>query len=363
LKNKAIQTLEAVLAHIEDNLFLLGIMCERMAGRNPFPAWDKLRNYFQNQNGKAVRHEVLVPLENAQETGKRIGFSAIGSSFWKANLLTYWVFGSRRVYSASPSLVDMMLETNLPAFTFREMKFVADGFCIHLEEPKVWGGSSFDTILVGVDSNKGQLLFQALPCSYRDYRPYDDHRRKQVEKHLYKQPEKFDKDIRKRDRAAEQLSSIGFAIETGDLSAHISEDFLRQIDDGQLQDYHIEIFQLALGLNLYLQTARLPEDTEHVTRAHHPNVLPKGTRKPFTGGTELFSLGTSTAFSRHCPSKGSDHEATGAVRPHFRRGFWRRPKGLGNDPTATATIWVRPTWVHQDKIAVGEKPVGSHQTV
>jgi len=34
---------------------------------------------------------------------------------------------------------------------------------------------------------------------------------------------------------------------------------------------------------------------------------------------------------------------------HKRRGYWRRPPGLGSDPTAEKTVWVRPAAVRKDK--------------
>lgn len=47
------------------------------------------------------------------------------------------------------------------------------------------------------------------------------------------------------------------------------------------------------------------------------------------------------------------------VRTHFRRGHWRRPPGLGNDPNASKVIWVRPTLVRQDRLPQNALPGGT----
>lgn len=44
---------------------------------------------------------------------------------------------------------------------------------------------------------------------------------------------------------------------------------------------------------------------------------------------------------------------------HFRRGHWRRPPGQGDDPTASKTVWVRPTLVRRDRLPEGALPGGS----
>jgi hypothetical protein len=51
--------------------------------------------------------------------------------------------------------------------------------------------------------------------------------------------------------------------------------------------------------------------------------------------------------------------ASREVRAHYRRGYWRRAPGSGNDPNAPKCIHVRPTLVRSDRLPQGAAPQGA----
>lgn len=356
---KATATLEKILSEFEDFIWL-GNLCDSEKKRPAmFPESSDFRQALvsNNKNGALRFIEALAEVAN-----KDCHFNYQRDA---ALDLYHWTFDSRRIFTVSSSLNEMLLNTNLPDFKANEITFSVPSFAIHLEEPiQFEDGRWYDFIILRTHCGQNEKLFalsiRAFEVTYRDYRPLTAAKKKVVERDAHSRSPRFDKFMHKIVQQADNRKVIGYLASVG--SDPIPKAIRLAAPENELEDW-IRLYQLGIGLNLYLQTARLPEDTEHVTNFHYPKVMPKDTREPFTNRTEIFSLGTSQAFSRHHPSKSDEDESVGSVRPHFRRGFWRRPKGFGNDPAAAATIWVRPTWVHQAKIDAGEQPVGSNQSV
>lgn len=355
--------LENILAEMEDFTWIANTV------HAIYPSGDPLYGFFPEHNTfrDAILHN---DSETAKKVTKQITEVAARDSGFNFQLdvaldISNWYFASQRVFTVSESLQEMLLGTNLPEFHLDQMNFVAESFAISLEQPiRLSDGGNYNLIIVRASERHHEgvpmLSVRAYEQSYEVYQPITDAKKRIVIRDAKKGSPRVKKFVDKQVKNSKKKRVTGFVVEIG---SHNVLEVLKTIAvEHELEDW-TKLYQLVLGLNLYLQTARLPEDTEHITRFHHPKVIPKDAREPFTNGTEIFSLGTSQAFSRHHPSEDDEHESVGSVRPHFRRGFWRRPKGLGNDPTATATIWVRPTWVHQDRINAGEKPVGSNQTV
>ncbi len=278
-----------------------------------------------------------------------------------ASDLADWCIHSKKVFSISASLGEMLLATDLPDFTAEGIKFVAQAFIVRLETPiKSSTGREHDFILCSYCPNSGALSIRSYPKTYESYKPFDEATKTRVEKDQRNRNPGFQRFLDQFTHKTRSRFVVGYTcILTSTTS--IKDAILQAAPPNEKDDWEI-IFQLALGMNLYLQSAR-EKDREKFTELSDRNPV-LADRKPIIHGAQLFELSVSTAFTRSGSEQSSnDEDQPGSVRPHFRRGYWRRPSGSGNDPTAFATIWVRPTWVRKDKIEKGEAPVGSLQSV
>lgn len=279
-----------------------------------------------------------------------------------------WTWFSRRVFSLSSSLANMLLDTDLPDFLPRDTKLVAPVFAVALEGSIASSKFEHDFFVCCGDYRNendeyGVLSFRSyLPCldDYKRVSVDDKIRAKKLEKRGDK--EKLQGIYQKTLNQFRNSEFVGFTVYCPPNKPYndilLNDNSLVDIDGFKINIDDREIlFKLGMGLNLYLQSSR-GDDQEVRTKLS----LPRQTRgRSILIGAELFDLSVSRACSRYSdPSSGGDNVE---VRPHFRRGHWRRPKGFGHDPSALATEWVRPTWVRLDRIGKGEQPVGSLQKV
>jgi hypothetical protein len=268
-----------------------------------------------------------------------------------------WVHGSRRIFYVSKTLTDMLLETELPEFVPKDVKFVAPSFAIALESPVTTSKGIVHDFIMFSSSVRTSEEYGALLSLRSYFKEYDSYQRKspaekeKMQKAMMKNPHAREKYRQQFVRDYDKLGFKGFTILCDDDVPF--NDILNE-PHPEIEDREI-LFKIGMGLNLYLQSAR-KGDKEVRTRVE-ANPTERG--KTIVHGAELFEVSVSEAFTR--PSQHSEGHSGNEVRPHFRRGFWRRPKGFGQDPTALATEWVRPTWVRKDKIAEGVQPVGAFQ--
>ena len=354
---KTVQRLESILAEYEDVMWLLRLITTQGGGdvsRVPEP--HTLRKALIERNMEDCM-QICSDLFDAGEAYK-FGFD-------NASDLADWCFHSKRIFSISEHLCKMLLATDLPDFTAEGIKFVSQAFIIKLEKPvKTSSGKEHDFILCSYCPNTGALSIRSYPKVYEDYKPIDETTKRLVEKDARNRNPRFDRFVDKITRQSRPRFAIGYTCFLSSTDS-LKESILQAAPPEEKDDWEV-IFQLALGVNLYLQSAR-DKDVEKITSIKTPKLV-MGGKKPITEGASLFELSTSKAFTAGSHGKSesdndSDEAPKGTVRPHFRKGYWRRPSGFGDDPKAFATIWVRPTWVRKDKIEAGEKPIGSFQDV
>lgn len=347
---KTLRRLDNALSEYEDMLWLLRLIT-RTQGQDVdhIPEPSELRESVERRDFRSSM-DICQALVDA---GPGYKFS-----FDFASDLGDWCHYSRRVFSISESLCDMLLATDLPDFPLGITKFVAQSYIIYLQKPvKTNDGREHDFILCSFCPNTGGLSIRSYPKTYDTYVPLTDKVKEEMEWNAERGNRHFKKfvdDVTKASRSRFVVGYTCFLTKDGSLKQNI----INGAPDMEREDW-ILIYKLALGVNLYLQSARSKSDTESVIE-----VKGSGKREPrgsVTEGTSIFELSASKAFTSHGHRTSSDEDSTCEVRPHFRRGFWRRPNGLGNDPDAPATIWVRPTWVRKDKIQDGESPIGSFQ--
>ncbi len=350
---KTTDRLENILNEYEDVLWLLRLI-DKSEGNDTsrVPEPSALRKALVERN-MATATKICQDLIDSGE--------AYEFSFHAASNLADWCLHSKRIFSISKTLSEMLLATDLPDFSAEGMKWVSQAFAVQLEKPvRSSNGTEHDFILCSYCPNTKALAIRSYPKDYENYRPLEDQVKQKVEKDAHNRNSGFGKFLDKFIQKTKSRMVVGcMCFLHGNESC--KESIFRSAPVEKREDYEL-IFQLVLGMNLYLQSAR-EYDVEKVTKIQHQVNLSPNKKRRITTGAELFELSTSTAFSSQSSGVPSDQEVKGSVRPHFRRGYWRRPSGFGNDPTAFATIWVRPTWVRKDKIREGENPIGSQQSV
>lgn len=357
--------MEMLLRYIEDYLWFMCITpFNYVHGKNSenghLPEPGELRKAFHDNNLRKARG-----VYNLLTEWKGHAYEYINSnlSTYAANLGD-WYFNSKRIFAVSENLADLLMETELPDFFPDETAFVADVFAIQLQKPiELEPGMFFDLIIVTRNIDNLGLSVTAYPSALNGYEPLTQEQKKSI--------------LRKRDR--QQPGFVDQFNDFVDVGSSVYGNpcgFTLAKQEGQTYKQTIEleigrkfgpemvqmcskIFQIALGLNLYIQTKKTSAETEVVTKL--PRLASERGRD-IGSDVDLFTLSSSYMMNRNSGSNVENSDGDG-VRPHFRRGFWRRPKGSGHDDAVKATEWVRPTWVRLDKILKGERPIGSHQTV
>jgi len=153
--------------------------------------------------------------------------------------------------------------------------------------------------------------------------------------------------------------------------SHIDNEVAKVYAPNEIETRIIEVsnvfayaFQLAAGLCLYLQT--IPAGSNLVSEWSNVKITEGQKVKPGQGITDEAKVcRVSTHFSLSWQEVDIFRQACssgfkGVVSPHFRRGYWSRPVGLGQDPSATKTVWHRPTIVNLHLLKEGGLPHGAN---
>ena len=280
-----------------------------------------------------------------------------------ASDVSEWCTHSKRVYCISNGLCQMLMATDLPDFSAEGIKFISQSYVIQLEKPIMCtNGRAHDFFICVYVPGKHVLSIRSYPAEYEQYHPLSEDKKRSVERDAQSKHPRFQEFVDKMNTQAGKRFVVGYSCYL--LSGNtLQESILANAPADEREEWKL-MYQLVLGVNLYLQSARAENigDSEVVSFVGQQTQKSK-MREPITSEAQLFELATSSAFTQQSHAGSADNEPKGSVKPHFRRGFWRRPKGHGNDPNAHATIWVRPTWVRADKIDAGEHPRGSSQTI
>jgi hypothetical protein len=289
-----------------------------------------------------------------------------------------WNRTSRRVYQISRELQLLLSVTSLEDVTWGDIHFPFPCFGIALVDPIAdeGTGNAYDFIMPSIAQNQktgfGEYNFLLFPQSLDRYQYITSEEKLLVDKAFRKK--KLETVIRHLDKFT---SRGGINLAQITYTAKGSVD--KTIEDVQRISAHsdypgdsnqgITLFQkmsrIIFGLCLYLKS--LPPG--HV--ALQEEAKPKKKRSERAGSVdsscitdmaELWTVSSNHKLSNeerevleNCRTGASGYE----VRAHFRCGYWRRPPGLGQDPTAQKTVWVRPTLVRRDRVLAGSVPGGS----
>jgi hypothetical protein len=301
-------------------------------------------------------------------------------------LMFTWCAGSRRVLSPSPDLRLELLHTGLDGVDLSEISFPFDSFAVALDEPLVdREGKSYDLIQFGrVHSKKLEnsfFDFQVFSTKLQDYQP--------ISRKHWRQLETRQLNRRNRESLRQELNSLWYhrIRPMGDtvayMEARIGADGRLIYRDGGfasatvgniadladvteakgfdvVADVMKAAVRLTLGLCLYLESC----GTSRPSGSRREPIPAPGTRS-ISDGAEVFDITyihTLTPEEREI-LRGLPIDDRTATTGHYRRGYWSRPPGKGDDPMARKTVWHRPTIVRRDLLTAGTLPLGSTSKV
>ncbi len=348
-----IDRLENILAEYEDFTWLSRLVAQTQGQDiSKLPRPETLRRALNARDFKTTM-EVCHSLFDAGDSYK--------SPFHVASDLADWCAHSQRVYHISAHLSELLRATRLPDFVLGSVKFVASAFVVSLEKAVTSASGRVHDFIICTysDDPVPSLTVRSYPQGYDAYQPLSSDKKRLVEKDAGKGHPRFAEFCQKMIRQAESRFVVGYSVYSLGGQDSIIDMVSRSAPADEKDDWEL-IYKLALGTNLYLQSAR-SGDVEKVSEVR----IPKSDKRqpvPIVNGAKLFELAISSPSASYGHSDRNEQPSY-SIGPHFREGYWRRPSGYGHDPEAEYTMWFRPTWVRKDKIAAGEKPIGSFRSV
>ncbi len=379
---KLIDRLEQALKVWEDMMFATACAGEariqleggstRLFGA--FKYWKELRDYLIRFRGEQFDVERFC-LGRGPEGG---AFDSFPCS------LAAWTAFSRVAYHLTPQLQVCLELTPLDNLYWKDVPWPFTAFAILLDRPLPTAhGDMCDILLVSRrayywETGDRQLVeFRMIPRAVGMAPRLDRHEARRWVK--LQQRGRWDELYEVSHEFAERLSHADIEQEVGVYSCHpdlpiteVMEGASRRYGVGS--DYtEIETIDLstspmgmairvAVGLSLYL--SMLPPKSPHLQYEQE-----EGSRdqvKPITSGADVCKVLSNFRLSDEAiESLGGEsalrpfHE----VKPHWRRGHFRRPPGQGKNPHAKRTIWIHPYYVRRDRLADDAQVGGSHVDV
>jgi len=293
-----------------------------------------------------------------------------------------WSRHSRRIYHMSRESQALLNVTSVRTLRWSDIGFPFDSFAITLSQPLRTSGEEYDCLIVSVERyNDGQtaLRVQALPSRLARYKPLDRFERPRFEKAVHQHEWDRLGTMAQRFSANENIPNpvfIRYAFRPDDLvrnayrPGQTMSGVVEGVGEGEnLQVSQVPLFEtiirLIIGMSLYVTTR--PAGISPTTEWERPPSIPGGPPNVVSDGA--LTCIVQTAFKLD-PAEVRVYENAGTLphagiekNPHFRCGFWRRPRGQAKNPLALKTIWVKPTIVRADRLPPGTLPRGSQAKV
>ncbi len=312
-------------------------------------------------------------------------------------LLASWTQHSRRIFTLTPDLQILLDATSLEGVTFNDVELPFQTFAIALPQPLIdTVGNKHDFIVVSNQYlNKGDpvrtLIIQLINSSFGQYVPLTEEEKRRIRKaEAQKNLPKIRGYYNRYKSRFEKIfpCGSGFGCRYEEIQNAPVLEIAQKIFDKMLQDEtrdkvslgevdtpfercskELNVWHSAtrtvVGFCLYLKS--LPNNSPHRKPWQKPEPIASVTR-PITADAEVCEVESQFALTAEervafSEPEGQPTRSFGEKCCHFRRGFWCRPHGLGNDPTAKKTEHRRPTIVRKDKLRPGELPRGAETIV
>ncbi len=301
-------------------------------------------------------------------------------------LLYNWTVGSRRVFRLSEDLQTLIAATSLEDVKLGDLRFPFDSFAIELPVPIVGeSGNRYDMLLFASHSqnalsggnNAGMCLL--IPDRCAEYNPLSLALKRELTE-LSKR-KKWDA-LKHKCHIAERhvltyrnmhAPLLWQADNKEDLvTEHIAKLFQAFAKKGGFDDIGAlgdrvaqqQALRILAGVCLYIRT--LPAVSKHRTEWQDADIEPLAMPvQAVVDEAQVCMLSCEFTLSPEernlLESKSVSEELAGCTQknPHFRRGFWRRPPGEGQNPDAEKSVWVRPTVIDRHLLQKGQLPLGA----
>lgn len=365
----------------EDHYFVEGLLNQkrlvtyggvRLPYDGPLKHWPEFRDYLLHRmDGEAFDFDRF---EGSDAQRKAMGYP------WRiARSLARWTQGSRRIFTITEELQDLLEGMTLGAVGWNEIVLPFDAFILALPRPilalaeDMSPQEAFDLIfvekVVDPDRDGFRMEFGCVSPNILQYRPLGE----TVRKDWLKAVEKVRRNRLERmmdlQRASMKKEALFWRHE-------IEHDILEQSRLGDIDEAfgdeslptgpysaawrefrpNLEILRYVGAFSLYLMS--LPPQSGH--RSNWQPADPSPDPKAITRGTEVcsvssvFTLTTEEREAFRWSPSGRRQQAA-----HFRRGHFRKRPGQGSDPDAPKVVLVRPALVRGDRLKPGELPGGS----
>ncbi|MFA5945337.1 MAG: hypothetical protein WC802_00290 [Patescibacteria group bacterium] len=292
-------------------------------------------------------------------------------------MLYGWVESSKRIFRVSTETLDELLrgEHRPPPATWEKFPWPFESFAVSFETPLKWAPSNetYDTVLVVNVTREGRssTLIQWLPARLAEYIPLP-------EKEIMGLCEDISEDIRNaRARIRGMLPrKVRRDMKKYKISLPSVEQLYAQHNAGaerlaEEARKAIEMMSLPYYLMDKAYYAEMHDCQDQIESSSFIyafcNLIARGVRSvgghygsPKTGeqqaesiadGAQLFEVGSRAQFATGERTRNDPTEPSGkTVRPHSRRGHYRRIRGSG--PDAPKSQWVNSTWIHEEEAKV-----------
>lgn len=313
----------------------------------------------------------------------------LGAKSYLPVVLWAWTQTSRRVYRVSRELQLLLGVTSLNDVTWGELHFPFASFAIALEDPlsDEVSGETYDLLLVSTINKKTEedswtdLDLTLFPAKLGSYTASTLLERKKVntvwiekqwrvmERWINSFPERFHD---------QGVLNINISLRRNEKTSILDKRWGYSCDDsnwdeglhqGNLLTLWTKVSRIVAGLVLYFKS--LPPNHNYIKEEHRGAAeqrerLRSPDKSCITDIAQVCTVSSIFELSREertilesCRTGAGGYE----VRAHFRCGYWRRPPGLGTDPTAQKTVWVRPTLVRRDRVPNGAVPGGAETDI
>ncbi len=384
--------LEQMLHLWEDWYFLLRAtgLLERGVGKPPgFPFAGpviharEFRQYLLGYRGEPFDHERFIGPSEIVDIVTSTGDNSF-VAFPPA--LASWTAHSRRAFLVTEELQVLLDNTSLDGVTWADVSWPFPSFVVLPARPLVDGfGHRFDCVLVSHDRDQTQgerLWFNLFSDEFDRFRFLAPFERRQIEDAIRgaRRLEQWRKAAKLIERARPKSSPwssrfslnntfadrpvVGSALGLDRPSEAVSIVADRLVTYRNPSGIEQEAAaRLVVGLCLYL--ASLPAGTPHRSSWQRGPQIAGFDRSAITDGAEICTVSSIYPLTpeERKLTGGAEKRSFHELRAHFRSGHWRRPPGLGSDPTAKKTVWVRPTMVRWDRLPDGAQPGGSESVV
>lgn len=280
-----------------------------------------------------------------------------------------WCRSSRRVFRISDGIKEMFDNTDTSTLFLSEVPIPLRSFVIELETPLVWNGNTVRTAIVMFPDEHIDARSNIAPETVHVHLLVEEVIKAQLDKKQLK------RGLRQKKRAKVFTVSRGFRGVTPDpkmltwmstgwrMPAGWTEQPFTYYCEKNEQRYGErvklgnEMLRLAFQLCVYLASMKPGERSAALPQRHYK--IPFVDRRAATTVAELFEVHSEHLVHRENTSGDVIVREGSQKRAHWRRGYYRRRSGEGNNPEAKKCIWVRPTLVNAHRLARGSVPGAS----